>query len=354
LWPYLFVALILITIFFISRVQLFNNTDHAALERSSLKLIAVLLICMLGLRHEVGSDWESYLKYLDTLRGKAFSEAFTVNEPGYLILNWLAANVWGSIYTVNIICAALLMWGVDSFSRCQPRPQLSLIACFPYLLIVVGMGYTRQSVAIGLVMLAIVAVYKNNYWKFIGWVILASLFHKTALIFLIIGVFIKEHNKILGVLIIGSISGIVYVIQHETINASFKIYLEGDYESAGALYRLAIIAGSGILFLLYQHRFSYSVRVKKMWSALSWTGLLLLLLLFCFPKNATLIDRIGLYWLPLQFMVLSHLPSIWKIRINKIMYGELVVVAYSVIVMLTWLTYSKNSQAWIPYQLYPW
>ena len=307
---------------------------------------------MIGLRHEVGSDWQGYLNYLDSLREKTLSEAFSINEPGYLILNWLAANVWGSIYTVNITCAAILMWGVTSFSSLQPRPLLTIMVAFPYLLIVVGMGYTRQSVAIGFVMLAIVAIYKKNYLRFISIVILASLFHKTALIFFIIGILINEKKGLRNILIIGLTGSMI--LMYEYFEHLMNIYLIGDFQSEGALIRLAMIAAPAVVYLLYHKQIGGSEEVKKLWRTMSWTGIFLLLLLIWFPEKSTAIDRIALYWLPLQFMVLSHIPSLWKITINKTSYSTVVVIASSVAVMLIWLFLSINSKAWIPYQFHQW
>jgi hypothetical protein len=57
-----------------------------------------------------------------------------------------------------------------SFCRTQPRPWLALTLAFPYLVVVVAMGYTRQGVAIGLEMLALLALERDRLLPFLGWI----------------------------------------------------------------------------------------------------------------------------------------------------------------------------------------
>ncbi len=46
------------------------------------------------------------------------------------------------------------MSGLVQFCRKQPLPWLALAVAAPFIIIVVGMGYTRQSVALGFILLS--------------------------------------------------------------------------------------------------------------------------------------------------------------------------------------------------------
>jgi hypothetical protein len=68
----------------------------------------------------------------------------------------------------------------------QPRPWLALTLAFPYLVMVVAMGYTRQAVAIGVECLALLALERDRLLVFLGWIALAATFHKTALVLMVL------------------------------------------------------------------------------------------------------------------------------------------------------------------------
>lgn len=131
-------------------------------------------------------------------------------------------------------------------------------------------------------------------------------------------------------------------------------YVANDYESGGALVRLLMTVGPSLVFLLYRRRFGFSAPLQSFWAALSWASVVLLLLLLWFPENSTAIDRLALYWLPLQLMVLSHLPGIWVLKGLGRSFGTLMVAAYSVLLTLGWLLFATHTHAWLPYQFYPW
>jgi len=80
-------------------------------------------------------------------------------------LNWLAAYTQTGIYGVNLVCAAIFMIGLISFSRRQPLPWLALAVSVPFFLIVISMGTTRQATALGFVFGGLVAFEKNQNWR---------------------------------------------------------------------------------------------------------------------------------------------------------------------------------------------
>lgn len=354
MWPYLLLLGLLAALTLFRWGRTLSPVGYASTTRWSLGVMAFLLIGMIGLRQEVGGDWAAYLIYLESMQGEPFRALFTNNEPGYLFLNWLGANLWGGIYTVNTLSAALLVWGLVVFSRCQPRPLLAMLVALPYLLTVVGMGYTRQSVAIGLVMLAMAAVFHGRVWRYIAWVMLAVLFHKTAVVMLPFAFFALRHNKLFYGMLILLAGGLLTTLLLPYVDYFVRGYVTNDYESGGALVRLLMTVGPALVFLLYRRRFGFSAPLQSFWAALSWASVVLLLLLLWFPENSTAIDRLALYWLPLQLMVLSHLPGIWVFKGLGRSFGTLMVAAYSVLLMLVWLLFATHAHAWLPYQFYPW
>ena len=113
----------------------------------------IFLFFMIGLRHEVGGDWLQYLYLLEVGKNLSFSESVIFSDPAFGTINWIAAQYNFGIYFVNSIFALIFTWGLLVFCRSQPLPWLALVVAVPYLITVVAMGYSRQGVAIGLIML---------------------------------------------------------------------------------------------------------------------------------------------------------------------------------------------------------
>lgn len=355
MWPY---VLILLLTFSVSVLKFKGDSMGTRLRRSMsiswLSGLVAVMVLFIGLRYQVGADWITYFNYLDSMQGVSLSEVITLNEPGYLFFNWLGANIGGGIYTVNILSALFLLLGLQALCREQPRPLLAFLVAMPYLLVVVGMGYTRQSVAIGGVMLGMAALYKGNVLRYVLWVLVALLFHKTAVVMLPLVFFaLKRHKFLLGSFILLGGMGLGYLLWPHAIYF-LSIYVESEYESAGAALRLWMTVLSAVAFMVAHRRFEVSPVIKPFWMALALSSLCLMTLLWAFPGNSTAIDRLALYWIPLQIMVLSHLPGVWVIKGLGRLWGTFMVATYSVVLTLVWLLFADHAHAWLPYRIYQW
>ena len=137
--------------------------------------------------------------------------------------------------------------------------------------------------------------------------------------------------------------------------ASFLIggYIESEYQSSGAEIRIAMNAIPGILFLLFRKRFQLSNEQRSFWTWMALVALLFVVLLIVSPSS-TAVDRVALYWIPLQLFVLSRLPNALGQEDGKNAVWVYAVVAYSAAVHIVWLVYADTAFAWLPYQFYPW
>ena len=148
-------------------------------RRSDLwRVMYLLLVLIIGLRHQVGGDWPRYLDHVNALKNASIGDALQQKEPAVGLLNLLAANSGMGVYFSNTVCAVIFAWGLTAFCQAQPRPWLALVVAIPYLVTVVAMGYTSQGVAIGLAMRALVALNRGSVVRFVFLVGLAATFHK--------------------------------------------------------------------------------------------------------------------------------------------------------------------------------
>jgi len=318
------------------------------------RIAFVLLVLIIGLRDQIGVDWGNYLDYILVAENDSLYQALTRTEPAYSFLNWLAVQFGLGLYMVNTACAALFSSGLIVFCRAQPRPWLALVVALPYLVIVVAMGYTRQGVAIGLVMLGLVALSERKLLRFVFFIVLAAIFHKSAVILMPLAVLANTRNRIWTTFWVGLTTLLFFVLLlQESVEAFTSMYIDAQYDSAGAAVRVAMNALPAVLFLLLRRRFAMPQADRALWSWMSWGALAFVGLLEVSPSS-TAVDRVALYWIPLQLFVLSRLPDALGQRNGQNVFWVYAVVAYSASVLFVWLFFAVHAFAWLPYRFYPW
>jgi hypothetical protein len=314
--------------------------------------IYIFLIFFIGLRHEVGGDWINYLLLLESFDHYKNIKIFNFQDLAYVLLNRLAIETDFGIYLVNFLSAVIFCFGLITFCLAQPRPWLSLTVAIPYLVIVVSMGYTRQSAAIGIIMLAMLNLENRNLFRFIFLIFLASLFHKSALVILPF-VFFNKNNKFFTIILLFLITILLYIlILQESINSLIAGYITDHMQSNGAEIRIAMNAFPALLFIYYRKLFILSEAENSFWTWMSWFAIFLLILLIFYPSS-TAIDRIALYWIPIQLFVFSRLPSVLVRKDRSKLVSIFLIILYCFIVQFTWIFYADTSFAWLPYQFYP-
>jgi hypothetical protein len=317
-------------------------------------LFASLLVMVVGFRHEVGADWFNYFRPLVAVLEQTWFEGMmSSGDPAYGLLTWVAANFGGGLYLVNLVCALVFVAGLWVFARNSPQPWLTMCVAVPYLVIVVAMGYTRQGVAIGLAMVGLVALDQGRLYKFAGWLLLAALFHKSALILLPLAVFSGRKNwgAVLGVVLVGALMFVLLLAEH--VDNLIAGYITDQYASSGAGIRVAMNALPATLFLVFRHRFGLTTEQKSFWTWMS-LGALGFIVLLAVSPSSTAVDRVALYWIPLQLFVWSRLPQAMGQRAGTQRQWLAVVLAYAFAVQFVWLFYADHSYAWLPYKFYPW
>jgi len=313
-------------------------------------LAGLLLTLAIGLRHQVGGDWFAYIGYLERASSLTFQQILLQGDPGYYLLNWLVAGLGGGIYSVNLACGALLMSGILVFARRQPLPWLALLVSVPYLVIVVGMGYTRQAVALGFVLLGLAALADGRARRFAAWVLIGAAFHKSAVLLLPVAALAASEKRLWALVWMGAITFIGgYLFLFDSADALWMNYVEADIQSEGGFVRVSMNAVPALLFLVMRNRFSLDVHERRLWWWIS------VFALACVPLvllSSTATDRVALYLIPLQIFVFSRLPLIAGDRIVRA-YLVLSVSIYYAAVEAVWLLFATHSVFWLPYQMYP-
>jgi hypothetical protein len=315
--------------------------------------LVLFLTLLIGLRLEVGGDWDNYLPYLE--RSLSQPLGFVLREPevGYGLLNWIGANWGGGVLLVNTVCGLLFSLGLLAFCRAQPRPWLALTLAAPYLITVVAMGYSRQAVAIGFELYALLALQRDRLLGFLGWIAVAATFHRTVLVVLLLPAAtlspsLRFSQLLRLLLLVGAGYGLYSAVLAPDLDYYVQGYIEAEYESQGALIRVALCLLPALLFLPFRRRFRLPPGTQRIWTLISLLAVAAAIGLFT-VASSTAVDRLALYLIPLQLFVGSRLPDTRLFGIPPGLWTQLLVL-FSLAVLLVWLLFAGHAQYWLPYR----
>jgi len=309
-------------------------------------MTGVFLTIIIGWRHHVGGDWNNYLARFNQIHDLSFTQTLEKSDVGYqFLVYWM--NAWGfEIYAVNFLSAILFVTGLIVFLRRELNPWLGLTVAIPYLIIVVSMGYTRQGVAVGLVMWALASLHRKQFMKFLFFITLAVSFHKSAILMIAFGIFSHGRGKVLKALAV-LIAGIgIWLSFVETdSSALWTNYVEAQMQSQGALIRVVLNAIPAILLFIYAKQWKASFNDYTLWAMVAWASLASLVAV---NFASTAVDRMALYFIPIQMVVYARLPFLAKKSLSSKTTSMLIVLFYALI-LLVWLNFAVNARYWVPY-----
>ncbi|MDC0992153.1 EpsG family protein [Gammaproteobacteria bacterium] len=317
-------------------------------------MIVLILVVIIGLRDQVGGDWFTYILEYNSFYGSRFSEIYSgtsaiLDDPLYNLINWISLQFDWGIYGVNLICAFIFSIGLCLFCRHLPRPMLALTSSIPYLVIVVSMGYTRQGVALGIAMIALLALSRNRIIFFVLLIGLAASAHKSAILLLPIAGLAAAKNRLavmIWMFFLG-VAGYVIFLQ-DSLDFLIYGYIDLEYQSEGAFIRLLMNFFPALLLIFFRNRFIFPPLEKRIWPWFSILSLFFMILFYLSPSS-TAVDRMALYMLPLQLVVFSYLPDIFPKNTNLVVFLKYTAVAYYALVQYVWLNYANHAGEWVPY-----
>jgi len=316
-------------------------------QKIPIYFLTFLCVLMVGFRYEVGCDWDAYMEHFYTASSVNDWESllYVSTDIGYAILNYLAYVSVDEVWGVNLVAAVVCLLGLARFSLAQPLPLLAFTIAIPYIIIVLFQGYTRQAVAFGFELFALVALMQSQYKRFVFLVFLGATFHKTAAILLPLAALSSTKNKWWTYFWVGITSLLAfYFFIAEYQEALWENYVEANYESSGGGIRVAMNALPAILFLLFRNKFTFnSAEEKKLWLWISILSLVCIPLVF---QSSTAVDRIALYLMPIQLYVFTRLPMLFENKAKLISFG---VVFLYFTVQFVWLNYATHAFCWVPY-----
>lgn len=160
--------------------------DLTTMKRKKFFIIVISCFCTIlgSLRNKVGTDWNLYYYFFVNAYtyDDFFSDVYNF-EWGYKLLNFIV-KFFSNEYAVFL----LIFTGIICFFKAR---LIIKITDIPLVIFLLNFSYyigdifsVRQSLAIAIVVYSIIYIHNKNLFKFIITIIIASFFHRTAIIFL--------------------------------------------------------------------------------------------------------------------------------------------------------------------------
>ena len=318
-------------------------------------LIFIYLLILVGLKFEVGGDWINYLNIHSDINQKIFDpyinenyDIFFKTEPIVLLLYIISPN----IFIFNFICAFVFLIGLFLFvSKFQDR-FLALAVSIPFLITLVALGYQKQSVAIGLMMIVYYLYLNNEYKLFIIFCFITIFSHYSAF-FLILFIFydlliVKKFNISFALIFLIFFFVITFILFSYDyvfrILMNNYIYEQNRPDSHGLIPRLTIQFLSIFLYFISFKFWKKNILLNRI---IIFNIFLSFIVLPFVTLYSTSIDRMLFYFMLIQRMILGNYREILVLK-KYILYRFSIFIFYLFITLL-WFNFSYFAAYWVPY-----
>ncbi|MGI9887686.1 EpsG family protein [Vibrio chagasii] len=331
--------------------------------RKIVSIIAlVLVLVFVAGRYQLGIDW---LFYSDFYEDPQFTSLLI--EPGYLILSKVFSyfNVpFIVFYTMMSIFGVVVVY--HFFNKLSPYPVFCLLLYF-----LTSLAFTfealRQNIALSIILLATLFYIKKRTSYYFITVLIASLFHVSALLMLIVPVVVKSRYLVrcaIPLLIIGMVLVILdislirwmfeflHLIFNNGYSAKVLHYLSETGDVKALTFSLLIKVF--LFIVIYYHKDRISTAMSHWLSIQEFDKLLGFLILFLLMSvfmadTGTLISRIANYFISIYTLFLSYLVFIYVRNFDRTVIGFLIVAIFS----LSFYRFTLNSyfiKQYLPYR----
>jgi hypothetical protein len=173
--PYI-ILLVLLTVSCI--VELLNVKGY---QKNAVRIIVMTILTLfIGLRFHTGADWGLYINYF-----YKFAEIGnkTSWEIGYCILSKIIYYLFGNYYILQFLATFLFIYSLNKFYSQNTEYPILAFTIFVFIYFIsLFMAQVRQSIALSIVLLSTNYIFKKDFIKFSIMIVLACMFHISAIV----------------------------------------------------------------------------------------------------------------------------------------------------------------------------
>lgn len=164
--------------------------DNLKQNKKYLVIIFLILTLFLALKSKgVGVDAKSYQKIFYDISKLSFLDVYNYDryEIGYKYFCKIISMIWNNYQFFLCIVSIIEMVGFYYFIKNYSKNYIfSLFIFVTFDTYIFTFGILRQAISLSLLLLSIKFLKENKFIKYAALVIFSSLFHKTALIFILL------------------------------------------------------------------------------------------------------------------------------------------------------------------------
>ena len=229
-----------------------------------------------------------------------------------------------------------------------PTPTIGLIISLPYFIFVFAMGATKQSIATGFILLAFNQLSNKRNFNFSVFVIMASLFHYTALFIIVFVLTNLKLNK-KNIIFIVTLFSILLLIFIPIFIRQYLPYMTQNIRQTtaqGVYFRLAPLLVCALIYIYFYNKKIFKFSDDKVWLLMS---LIIICFFFLAYNLSAAIDRFSYYFFVLQIIVLSRFAELYANN-KDILIIKLIIFLYSTLLFYIWFTFSNHNYMHVPYK----
>lgn len=324
---------------------------------------SILLIMVLGFRNidYCGIDLGRYFNQYDTLaRARSVGSSFEMRDGGnilFFITCYVFAKLGLSFQSFLFIAAVFSISTALYLYYKYSKYPLMCVCMFLPILYIHQFSQLKQSIATGFVILAYLAFRKNKTWTVIILMIIAILYHPSAIVMVPLFVLSRYEANSIRVVILLAFSAIVFVFRMEIGMALTLVYDSSyldHYESTGGITGMAIFFI--LITILYLITMPRQKKVKPeeylVKSGYLYVLILSMSLFFC-ASYSYAFTRINFYYMSLLPLVLSSIADspFWKKKLHT-QIPSLLMIGVTIVVMINWFYKLIESQQLADYQFF--
>ncbi|MBQ8472246.1 MAG: EpsG family protein [Bacilli bacterium] len=304
-------------------------------------IIFIFLVLFLVLRSpSVGVDTDNYKKIFEYCHEVDFLKLFTHgrHEVAYKYYCKFISTIYNNYSFFLMVTSVLSMIGVYYFIKDNSKNYLnSLLIFITFNFYGYFFGILRQSLAISILLYSLKFVKNRKLLKFLLAVFLASLFHKTALVFLpIYFVYNLKINK--KIIITWAVFiGVFLIFKNVILNFIFEyIYKPESLEAlSGDGYKMLILLFAvSIASYFYQDKLLKQDKNNQLFINMTFIATIIQVLATIFSTAY----RVTLYY---SFAIIIVIPNILKLIENKKLRIILTILMYLVLILYFYLMTTK-------------
>lgn len=339
----LLLILIIFTYIFVAKILNIKNK-----EKIFLIVAFIEMLLFLGLRDTtIGTDLKNYIPYFNMIKQADWNNLFILKfEKGYIVLNKII-SIFGSenffLFIVAIITLSGVYFSIKNFSK---NYFFSVFIFVTFQFYIFQFSGLRQAIAFSIVLMSLKYIRERQLFKFIITIIIASTFHKTAIIFIPAywisqnKVTIKSIGVFLGVFII------LYIIKTPILTFITK-YMYSTYDvstTAGGYMMLILLFTIFIFFTLIRNKNAEINENNDIW----FNMLMIAILIQSLASTQGNIARLTMYY---SYSLLFLIPNVVN-NIENLNQRMLVKICIYILLLCFFISNIQIDTLYIPYKTF--